>query len=125
MPDKVLIANNEFTTLVALTEAEQAKGLMGVAPPAPIMVFPFKNSMVRRFWMHNCPAPLDIIFCSENKVVDIFYGEPYSTKMVGPDVPTDFVVEMPAGSAKKYSVAVGDRVRLIPTLTTIARQIIV
>jgi uncharacterized membrane protein (UPF0127 family) len=123
--DKVLISNNEFPTLVALTEEEQARGLMYVKPPAPIMCFPFKNATIRRFWMKSCPSPLDIIFCSANKIVDICYGEPFSTKMVGPNVPTDFVVEMPAGSAKKYSVAVGDDVRLIPTLATIARQIIV
>lgn len=122
--NKLLISNNEFPTLVALTAEEQAKGLMGVKPPVPIMTFPFKEAGEHRFWMKSTPAALDIIHCRNNKVVHICYGEPYSTKMVGPRFATDMVVEMPYGSTKKYNISVGDDVRLVPTLSTIARQIV-
>ena len=121
--DVIYIGNNAFDTLVAITEEEQQRGLMGKEWPPPVMCFPSKNAGIRKFWMKGTPSPLDIIFCYNNKIVDICRGEPLSTTLVGPNKPTDLVVEVPAGTASKFGFGLGDSVALSPTLETIAKEI--
>jgi uncharacterized protein len=120
--DTISIKGQIFPTLVAITAEEQHRGLMYKEWPPPIMVFPYKRAEQRRFWMHNTISPLDIIFCRGNYVVGIFKGEPLSTKMVGPDEPADLVVELPAGTAARLGLAVGDYVGFSPTKITSERQ---
>ena len=122
MNDAISIKGQVFNTLVAVTEDEHRKGLMYQNWPPPIMVFPYKRAEKRRFWMYNTPTPLDIIFCRANCVIGIFKGEPFSTKLVGPEEPSDFVVELPAGTAASLGLSVGDYVGFSPTKVTIERQ---
>jgi len=122
MSDIISIKGQIFQTLVAVTEEEQSNGLMYQKWPPPIMSFPYKRATPRRFWMKNCGTPLDIVFCRGNCVVGIFKGEPFSTKLVGPDEPTDFVVELPAGKAASLGLAIGDYVGFSPTKITAERQ---
>jgi uncharacterized membrane protein (UPF0127 family) len=106
----ISIKGQVFPTEVAITEAEQNRGLMFREWPPPIMVFPYKSAATRRFWMKNTISPLDIVFCKANYVVGIFKGEPLSTKLLGPDEPSDLVVELPAGTASRLGLSVGDYV---------------
>lgn len=115
MSDVVSIKGQIFPTLIAITEAEQHRGLMFREWPPPIMSFPYNKSATRRFWMKNTISPLDIVFCNSNCVVGIFRGEPMSTKLIGPDRPTDLVVELPAGTADKLGLQIGDYVGLSTT----------
>lgn len=110
MEYKVLIENYSFPTLVAQTEEDHARGLMFKPWPPPVMCFPYKKATVRKFWMKNCQSPLDIIFCRGNKIISIHKGEPHSTAMVGPNEPSDFVVELPYGTARKYGFKPGNEV---------------
>jgi hypothetical protein len=121
MSDVISIKGQIFPTLVAVTEWEQQQGLMGKQWPPPVMAFPYHTAAPRRFWMKNTISPLDIIFCRSNSVVGIFQGEPLSTKLIGPDEPADLVVELPAGTASRLGLGVGDYVGFAPTKETLAR----
>lgn len=124
MSDLIIINGTDVPTLVAITEEEQVNGLMHRLWPPPVMAFPFEKSAVRKFWMKNTPSPLDIIFCKANRVVDICRGEPYSESLIGPNKPTDLVIEMPAGQAKNLSIEAGNEVKLKLSVATVAKQFI-
>jgi hypothetical protein len=115
----IVLNGHEFVTKVAITEQEQMKGLMFEKWPPPIMVFPYKNSSVRKFWMHNTISPLDIIFCNSGKIISIMKGEPLSTKLIGPDSLIDFVIELPYGMAKLLTLKPGDDITFSPTEATL------
>lgn len=123
MSDFVIFGESEIQAEVAITDKEQARGLMFVEWPPPVMAFPYRKAGVHKFWMKNTPSPLDIIFCYAGKIVAIESGEAFSEKKVGPDEPTDLVVELPAGMAEELGIAVGMPVQLRCGLETLARRI--
>lgn len=107
----ITIGKHSFHTLVAKTDDQHERGLMFRKNP-PVMCFPYKSADWRRFWMKNTPSSLDIIFCRSGKIVSIHKGEPFSTEMVGPNEPTDFVVELPYGTANKFGFIIGEKISL-------------
>lgn len=109
---KVSISNQTFFTLLAVTSKEQEHGLMFQKPPTPVMSFVYASPRYNKFWMKNCDAKLDIVFCVDNKVADIICGHPHSTKLVGPDYPTNLVIEFPYGTCEKHNIKIGDSVDL-------------
>lgn len=121
MSNIVKIGDTEFETLVALTKDEHEVGLMFHPAPTPIMSFPYRNSSIKKFWMKDTLADLDIIFCNNNKIIDICKGSAYSLDLIGPNRASDLVVEMPFGSAKKFNINLGDDVNLKFSKQTIAR----
>jgi len=110
---KIIIGEKEFDTLLAISPEEQERGLMFVKWPPPVMSFVYGNPCINKFWMKNCYCPLDIIFCRNGKIINIVKGEPNSTKILGPDEPTDLVVEMPYGTCKINGFDVGCSVDLV------------
>lgn len=122
MTNIVIIGEHQFTTLVAETLEDQAKGLMFQKWPPPVMSFPYKTAEIRKFWMKNTVSPLDIIFCRAGKVVGIFKGEPMSTTRVGPNVPSDLVVELPLGNVEKLGIHVGDSVEILSGIPALAKK---
>ena len=110
----VFINNNIFSSLLAESEQEQEHGLMHEVWPPPVMSFVYKSPKVNKFWMHNTPSPLDIVFCSNGKVIDICYGEPLSTKVIGPNVPSDLIIEFPHGTVASTDIRIGQDVGLMP-----------
>lgn len=121
--DRIIFGNNSLTTLVALTDEEQRRGLMHQPWPPPIMCFPYRNPAIRKFWMKNTTSPLDIVFCNAGYVVSVIKGIPLSLNHVGPDFPVDLVVELPAGTAKSLEIMAGTKVKLVYGLSTLARKI--
>lgn len=121
MSDKVIIGSNIFDTLVAVTEEEHSRGLMHKKWPPPVMIFPYKTADIRRFWMHQTPSPLDIIFCKGYKIIDIKYGEPLSTRLIGPLEPVDLVIELPYGTAKNAGIKIGDDVSIVYSQNTLRK----
>jgi uncharacterized membrane protein (UPF0127 family) len=109
----IYIANNIFPTLLAISEEEQRQGLMYVDPPAPVMSFVYASPQINRMWMHNTKCPLDIIFCSQGKVSEICYGEPYSTRIIGDRIFSDLVVELPGGTVSETQIKIGQTAGLI------------
>lgn len=111
--DYVKISNHKFETLIALTSQEQERGLMYREPPLPIMIFPYENIKLNAFfWMKNVKAPLDIVFCLNNKISSIWNAEANSTRIVGNGNPTDLVIELPAGTCKSLGIKPGDPIDL-------------
>lgn len=121
--DKIILGNNEFETVVAVTPTEHQRGLMFKQWPPPIMSFPYDEPAFRKFWMKDTPSPLDIVFCNNKKIVAILKGTPMSLSSVGPDTPCDLVVELPEGMANEYKISVGDRAELFCSLKTISKKI--
>jgi uncharacterized membrane protein (UPF0127 family) len=113
----IFINNDIFSTLLAISEDEQVKGLMFQEPPTPIMTFVYAYPKVNKFWMKSTPAPLDLVFCNNNKITQIHKGIPYSTNIIGEDSNSNLVIELPAGSVKSSNIKLNDPVGLIkPTI---------
>ncbi|MFQ5539593.1 MAG: DUF192 domain-containing protein, partial [Candidatus Binatia bacterium] len=67
------------------------------------MLFLFPNERVQTFWMKNTPLSLDIIFIgSHRKVVGIIHeAVPFSTASLSVPVPSQFVLEVRGGLARR------------------------
>lgn len=120
----VYIHNNVFPTLLAISEEEQARGLMGQEWPPPVMSFVYHYPKVNKFWMKNTPSPLDIVFCHQGKVSQICYGEPHSTSVIGDDKFSDLIIELPHGMADSSGIKIGHSVGLVKPNKEELRQII-
>lgn len=121
----IYISNNIFPTLLAISEKEQQYGLMGQTWPPPVMTFIYSSPKVNKFWMHNTPSPLDIIFCSKGEVSQICLGEPYSTAIIGDDKFSDLVIELPRGTVVSSGISLGHHVGVVkPTDEELKKLII-
>ncbi len=106
---------------LALTPAQQAKGLMfrpSLAPEAG-MLFVFKDSGLKSFWMKNTIIDLDMVFLDAGlKVVRVFHRVPRSR----PDLPEDeiarasapasCVLELAAGTARAHGLKPGSVIKI-------------
>jgi uncharacterized membrane protein (UPF0127 family) len=109
----IFIANNLFETLLAISAEEHQRGLMYVDPPVPVMTFIYGAPGINKFWMANTIAPLDIIFCHAGRVSEICYGEPHSTSVIGSNLFSDLIIELPYGTAAQGNIKVGHSVGLV------------
>jgi len=102
---------------LASSDFEKAKGLMfrKTLPENQGMVFPFKDSEKRTFWMLNTYLPLDIIFIGKNKkVLNIGHGFPLDDKTpVESNGPAKYVVETNAGFCQENGIGPGCQVRFL------------
>ena len=112
------INGHVFSLDVAETSQEQELGLAKYKSIALDhgMIFIFDQTDYYSFWMKDMKFPIDIIFIRGDKVVDIFNKVPvwanenlpvYTTK-----TKADKVLEINAGLANKYSIKIGDTVKL-------------
>ncbi|MFM1812905.1 MAG: hypothetical protein RLZZ336_1843 [Cyanobacteriota bacterium] len=99
---------------------EQARGLQHRDPMPPLrgMWFPFPSDILMRFWMHQTPSPLDMLFINDGRVIAI---EASTTpcarlpcKSYGPDQHGDAVIELGAGEAARLGITVGTAVQIKP-----------
>lgn len=104
-----------FTAEVALTSAEQAKGMMFRTEMADDrgMVFPFPEPRVASFWMKNTVIPLDIIFIRQNGTIESIAENtvPYSTVPIEAGEPVAAVLELRGGLSAELGIGAGDTVR--------------
>jgi len=98
---------------VADTKEKKLKGLMQVKKldPNEGMVFLFKNSDYRTFWMKNMQISIDMVFINKGKVDTIYNEVPACIKQPCPLYPSqnkiDSVLELQAGFCKKYNIKKG------------------
>ena len=98
---------------VARTPQQQSWGLMGRPPLAPLrgMWFPYDQPQVLKFWMHRTPAPLDMLFIRDRRVIAIEANTSPCPRLpcrsYGPDQAADSVVELAAGEASRLGIRVG------------------
>ena len=77
------------------------------------MLFLFPGEKVQTFWMKDTPISLDMIFIgSDRGIVGIIHDAvPFSTASLSVPSPSQFVLEIKGGLARKKGIAVGDVVR--------------
>ncbi len=77
------------------------------------MIFLFPAESPQSFWMKNTPIPLDMIFIDrEKKIVGIVeQTTPFSLDSRSVAAPSQFVLEINGGLAKRHGIQAGDSVR--------------
>jgi len=116
LTDVTVISGEErhvFTTELALTNEEQAKGMMFRTEMGDDegMLFPSYTPQARSFWMKNTPLPLDIIFIGpDGRITNIEAGVPYSQDSVFSDGPASAVFEIRGGLSEELGIGPGDAV---------------
>jgi hypothetical protein len=103
-----------FSVEIAKTEEERATGLMYRKELADGrgMLFDFTPEQQVSMWMKNTFVSLDMIFITgDGRVLRIAENtEPQSLKIISSGGPARAVLEVVAGTAKKYGIAPGDQV---------------
>lgn len=103
-----------FSVEMAKTDEERATGLMYRKELADGrgMLFDFAPEQSISMWMKNTYISLDMIFIgSDGRVTRIAENtEPHSTRIVSSGGPAKAVLEVIAGTARKYGIAPGDQV---------------
>jgi uncharacterized protein len=103
-----------FSVELATNTAERAVGLMfrKELPEGHGMLFDFQTEQPVQFWMHNTYIPLDMIFiAADGRIVHIAENaKPMSDDLIPSVRPVRAVLEVIAGTARKFGIAAGDRV---------------
>lgn len=103
-----------FSVEIATTEDEKTTGLMyrKELPDGKGMLFDFSPEQQVSMWMKNTFISLDMIFIrADGRILRIAEStEPQSTKIISSGGLAKGVLEVIAGTARKYGIAPGDRV---------------
>jgi len=113
----ISIGGTTFRADVAQTQDERYKGLSGRSSLGEdeAMLFVFDTDKEWAMVMRKMNFPIDMIWLDVNKkVVHVVANaqpdaEPY--EVYAPDVPARYVLEIPAGAAKKFDISVGTQAR--------------
>ncbi len=103
-----------FGVELAVTDEERTKGLMfrKEVPEGYGMLFDFKQDQMVTMWMKNTYVSLDMIFIKhDGRIARIAEN----TKVLSEDIipsgqPVRAVLEVAAGTARKFGIAPGDKV---------------
>ena len=112
----IQIGATVFTVEVADTIALRAKGLSGHAPLGAKngMLFIFKSPSSGAFWMQGMLFPLDFVWIKNGIVKGVTENarpmKEIGYKLYYPPLPVDNVLEVYAGTVKKFGIRVGDKV---------------
>jgi hypothetical protein len=108
--------NNPVIVEIVDSEASRAKGLMmrTFLPQGQGMLFVWPEEAPRTMWMKDTFIPLDIIFIdAQGNIVGIVTdAAPHDLSPLGTDRPARYVLEVPAGDAKRLGLAVGQSLDL-------------
>jgi len=103
-----------FSVELATTPEEKQTGLMyrKELPEGRGMLFDFSPEQEISMWMKNTFIPLDMIFIRrDGRILRIAENTvPQSTAIISSRGPAKAVLEVIAGTARKYGIAPGDRV---------------
>jgi uncharacterized membrane protein (UPF0127 family) len=103
-----------FSVEMAATEEEKTTGLMyrKELPDGKGMLFDFTPAQEVSMWMKNTFISLDMIFIrADGRILRIAEStEPQSTRIISSGGLAKGVLEVIAGTAKKYGIEPGDRV---------------
>ena len=98
---------------LAASRAEQECGLMyrKTMPRHVGMIFPFDPPKPATFWMENTVLALDLVFVgSDNRVLSIAQGKPFSRDILDSRGVTAAVIELNIGEARRIGLKPGDKV---------------
>lgn len=104
-----------FSTELALTPEDQARGLMfrETLPTLGSMLFVYDRTRLVSFWMRNTLIPLDMIFIDERGTVLRVHAEaqPLDETPVELGAPARAVLEINGGLAARLGIGPGDILR--------------
>lgn len=115
------IAGNSFTVLVARTTSQQIEGWSNKDNMGGYngMIFRYPPGIFPAMVMRKMRFPLDILWVDNGKIVDMAKNLPPDNAQreedlfqYRPRMPATLVIEMPAGFVDKYSVKIGDSVKM-------------
>ena len=99
--------------LVADTMLKRAIGLMyreSIAPGTG-MLFRFRSSGIYGIWMRNMRFPIDVIWMNGQRVVSVSSNLRSNDGAIHyPKAPADTIIELAAGSAKRYKIKEGKKI---------------
>lgn len=104
---------------LALTKPEQEYGLMGRTklPDGRGMLFVHQHLADHGYWMYHCKIGLDIVWMdADHRIVELSPDTPpcrgkyTSCASYGGHEPSLYVLELPVGSIKEHSLAVGQTI---------------
>ena len=110
---ELVISNSDnelkyFTVEVGDNDKLRSLGFMGRKdiPEGTGMLFIWNNEAYRNFWMKNTPSSLDIIFFDKNgNFINVHENTiPYSLDNIPSLKPSKYVLELIAGSSKKFNL---------------------
>jgi uncharacterized membrane protein (UPF0127 family) len=103
-----------FSVELATNDAERSRGLMfrKELPEGHGMLFDFQTEQPVAFWMHNTYISLDMVFISgDGRVLRIAENaQPLSDGLIPSGGPVRAVLEVIAGTARKFGITTGDHV---------------
>lgn len=118
-----IIDKAQVNVEIADTKEKRTKGLASRDSLATDsgMLFVFEKADLYRFWMKGLKFPLDFIWISSMRVVDILTNvDPPATNLpdetlprYAPVVPIDMVLEVNAGFVESHNIRVGDKIEFI------------
>lgn len=106
-----------FNVDIADTEVARERGLMyrKDVPFGTGMLFMFDHPQLVNMWMKNTLVPLDMVFADKMGEVTYLVRDaiPHDLTPVGPMTPdTLYVLELKAGSIKRYNILLTDRLAI-------------
>jgi uncharacterized protein len=122
----IVLAGQSFSVELAVTRAARTRGLMfrrELAADAG-MLFVFEKERPRGFYMKNCLIDLDVVFVTaEGKIARLTTmrtpvpGKPLKTYESG--IPVKYVLELPAGTARRIGLQSDQTIDLPTRIRTI------
>lgn len=115
------VGSKTYKLILAKTDEEKIKGLSERDSLAKDtgMLFIFKEKGKYGFWMKKVKFPIDIIYISDTKIVDIIESAPApkdenttSLPVYYPSEDINYVLELNAGEVKGNNVKKGDKIEL-------------
>jgi len=105
-----------FQVELAVTPGQQRRGLMFRKSLAAGhgMLFDYNPPRSITMWMKNTFISLDMLFFDASRQISHIaaHTEPFSQKFIGAPGQTRYVLEVPAGTAQRLGLGVGDIVQL-------------
>lgn len=105
---------HKFTVELALTPAQQARGLMfrERMDDDKGMLFPYDRPQQLSFWMKNTLIPLDIIYVAEGgRILNIAHAKPLDLTPLYSEGAAIAALEINGGLAARLGIRPGDTVR--------------
>ena len=111
------VGGNAVSAEIAHTLAARQQGLMHRDSMAENsgMLFMYKDSKEREFWMKDTRLPLTIAYAdSLGKIVRLVDMQPFDLSHTQSLAPAKYALEMNQGWFERHNVEVGDRIKGIP-----------
>ena len=137
--EKVVIAGETFRLELAVTEKSRARGLGGRTKIDDDggMLFVFRDTRLRTFWMKDCLVDIDTMFLDDRgRITAVHKMKKQPPRADGESVtayerrlkhypsrrPTRFVIELKPGSIDRLKITAGQKIKLdLPRLKKKAR----